>query len=317
MRVQLRTRRLNGLKVGIVLNAASGRGRSGFWPAIRRAFAARGDTLDIRETTGSGDAERLGKALAGDGSDLVLAVGGDGTIGETLGGVLKSARPQTPFSFIATGTGCDFARNFPEVRDPDRVVEQLRSARVRRIDAGLLTCDDGDGDTVRRHFANIASFGVSGRIVRAVNAARKGRSLPGSLVFFWHSVGQILRYQPCEIRLRLDGEDVFEGAITTVVVANGAWFGGGMKVAPQADVADGLFDVVIIRAASRLKVLTLMNSIYSGAHIRNPLVSMHRARLVEAWPIGRSPALIDSDGEAPGQLPASFEVLPGAVSLRL
>jgi YegS/Rv2252/BmrU family lipid kinase len=306
------------LKIGIVLNPASGRrGKKLFWSALRRAIEARFADLSLRETKGFGDAERFGREMANDGADLVIAVGGDGTIGEVAGGILKSHRPGTAFSFIPTGTGCDFARNFSLSRDPTTIANGLNSPSVRQIDAGLLTCDDEDGDTVTRHFANIASFGVSGYIVRAVNEARKGRRLPGPMVFFFHSLLQILRYQPRTIRLRLDGEDIYEGPITAVAVANGAWFGGGMKVAPDADISDGLFVVVIIRGAGRVKVLSLMNSIYSGGHLRSPLVSIHRATLVEAWPIGKEAVPIDSDGEGPGQLPARFEMLAGAINLKI
>jgi YegS/Rv2252/BmrU family lipid kinase len=306
------------VKIGIVVNPASGRrGRKLFWSMLRRALETRRADIGMRETDGFGDAERFGRELAEGGSHLVIAVGGDGTIGEVAGGVLKSSRPETAFAFIATGTGCDFARNFDMPKTPDKLAEHLTSTAIRQVDAGFMTCSDEDGDILARHFTNIASFGVSGQIVRAVNAARRHRRLPGRVVFFYHSLIEILRYKPCNVRLRLDGEDVYDGLITTVAIANGAWFGGGMKVAPDADVADGWFDVVIIRAASPLRVLALMNSIYSGGHVKSPLVSVHRARLVEAWPIGKEIALIDSDGEAPGQLPARFEVLPRALSLRI
>ena len=303
------------MKIGIVLNPASGRrGRRLFWSALRRALEERSADISLRETKGHGDAERHGRQLAESGCDLVVAVGGDGTLGEVAGGILRSRRPGTIFSFIPTGTGCDFARNFDIPREPAKIAEHLVSAPVRTVDAGFLTCE-ADGITSTRHFMNIASFGVSGHIVRAVNEARKGRRLPGPIVFFYHSLMQILRYSPCNIRLRLDGEDVYDGPVTAVAVANGAWFGGGMKVAPDADVADGFFEVVIIRGAARLKVLTLMNSIYSGRHVKSPLVSLHRARLVEVWPTGGEPAPVDSDGEAPGHIPARFEILPGAVNL--
>lgn len=306
------------MKIGIVVNPASGkRGRKLFWSTLQRAIEARCADIGLRETKGFGDAERFGRELAESGADLVIAVGGDGTVGEVAGGILQSVRPNTVFSFISTGTGCDFARNFAMPPDAARIAEHLMSARARQIDAGLLECETEDGIPVSRHFANIASFGVSGHIVRAVNAARTGRRLPGPMVFFYHSLMQILRYKPSSVRLRLDGEDVFEGPITAVAVANGAWFGGGMKVAPDADVTDGFFDVVIIRGTSRLKVLTLMNSIYNGGHGKSPLVTIHRARLVEVWPVAGEAAPIDSDGEAPGRIPARFELLPGALTLRV
>lgn len=304
------------MKIGIVLNPASGRrGRRLFWSALRRALEARSADISLRETKGFGDAERHGRELAESGCDLVLTVGGDGTVGEVASGILRSRRPGALFSFIPTGTGCDFARNFEIPREPAKIAEHLVTASVRTIDAGLLTCEAGGGVTSTRHFMNIASFGVSGHIVRAVNDARRGRRLPGRMVFFYHSLVQILRYKPCRIHLRLDGEDVYDGPVTAVAVANGAWFGGGMKVAPEASVSDGFFDVVIIKGAARLRVLTLMNSIYSGRHVRSSLVSRHRARLVEVWPAGGEPAPIDSDGEAPGHIPARFEILPGAVNL--
>jgi YegS/Rv2252/BmrU family lipid kinase len=306
------------LKVGMILNPASGRrGLEALRSTLRRAFETHGAGLTLLETERAGDAERLARGLADDGADLVVAVGGDGTIGEVAGGVLKSGRPDTAFSFIATGTGCDFQRNFSLPVDPVSAVAHVMASAIRRIDAGVLACHDESGNPITRHFANIASFGVSGQIVRAVNAARNGRRLPGPAVFLFHSMWQILRYRPCSVRLRLDGADVYESPITAVAVANGAWFGGGMQVAPGADLTDGFFDVVIMRGAPRFKVLTLLNSIYSGAHLKSPLVTTHRARCVEAWPIGKDAALIDSDGEAPGQLPARFDILPSALSIRI
>jgi diacylglycerol kinase (ATP) len=304
------------MKIGVVLNPASGRrGRRLFWSALRRALEARSADISLRETRGFGDAERHGRELAETGCDLVLAVGGDGTIGDVTGGILRSRRPAAMFSFISTGTGCDFARNFQLPREPARLAERLLSAPVRTVDAGLLTCETEDGLTCSRHFMNIASFGVSGQIVQMVNEAREGRRLPGPMVFFYHSLMAILRYKPCNIRLRLDGEDVYDGPVTAVAVANGRWFGGGMLVAPDADVSDGLFEVVIIKGAARLRVLTLMSSIYSGRHVKSLLVSTHKARVVEVWPTGGEPAPIDCDGEAPGRIPARFEILPGVINL--
>lgn len=309
------------MKIGAVVNPVSGRkaGRS-LWPAIAAALAAEGAELDIRETAGEGDAQRLGWALAEDGADLVVAVGGDGTIGDVATGILTSARPGTAFSFVPAGTGSDFARNFTLPTDPQAYAERLLTAPTTAIDAGVMTCEGEDGRAFTRHFVNIASFGVSGPIVRAVNGGRRGRVLPGRPIFFLHSVSQLLRYRPRCVGLRLDGIDLYQGPITAVAVSNGRWFGAGMHVAPKASLSDGLFDIVVIRGAPTITLLTVMNRLYSGAHVNHPLVSIHRAGRVEVWPTrtDRTMAvLIESDGEAPGRVPARFDVLPGAISLRI
>ncbi|MGO4440232.1 diacylglycerol/lipid kinase family protein [Rhizobium sp. RAF56] len=309
------------MRIGAVVNPVSGRkaGRS-LWPEIAAALGAEGAELDIRETGGDGDAARLGQALSEDGSDLVIAVGGDGTIGEVASGILRSDRPGVAFSFVPAGTGSDFARNFALPTDPRAYAARLLSATATPVDAGVMTCEGEDGRALSRHFINIASFGVSGPIVRAVNNGRRGRGLPGTPVFFLHSVSQLLRYRPRCVGLRLDGIDLFQGPITAVAVSNGRWFGAGMHVAPAASLSDGLFDVVVIRGAPTVSILKVMNSIYTGAHIDHPLVSVHRASRVEVWPTraDRSmAALIESDGEAPGRVPARFDVLPGAINLRI
>jgi len=309
------------MKIGAIVNPVSGRGKArGLWPAIAAVLAAEGAKLDIRETAGDGDAVRLARGFADGSVDLVIAVGGDGTIGAAAAGILGSTRPATDFSFVAAGTGSDFARNFAPAPDPRAYAERLLSAPAVPVDAGVMTCEGEDGRALTRHFINIASFGVSGPIVRAVNGGRRGRVLPGTPVFFLHSVSQLLRYRPRCVGLRLDGIDLFQGPITAVAVSNGRWFGAGMQVAPKASLSDGLFDVVVIRGARTVSLLNVMNRLYSGAHVDHPLVSIHRAGRVEVWPTrtDRSmAALIETDGEAPGRVPARFDVLPGAVRLKI
>lgn len=305
------------MKVGIIRNPVAGpalvRAR---WAQLLAAIQRNATVVDILETRGARHATNLARMLCDSDVDLLLAVGGDGTVGEVVDGLLTSSRPQTPLAFLPQGTGTDFARNFPSAANPEAMVAALLSAPTRVIDIGLTHCRADDGSPVERYFANIASFGVPGPIGRAANRVKLGSNIPGPLRFFYHSVMEILRYRPEPIRLVLDGEVVYEGPITAVAVCNGAWFGGGMHVAPEARLDDGLFDVVVMRGAPTLKVFSLLNKIYSGAHVRSPLVSCFRARVVEAEPLGAGPVLVDTDGEAPGILPARFELLPRRLHLK-
>ncbi len=289
------------------------------WPAILAAFRRSFAAIDLRETAGPGETARLARDLALAGADPVIAIGGDGTIGEVADGLMAVNAPARPaLSFVMQGTGSDFSRNFASQPQDETLPQAIAQAPERPLDIGRLTFMDGEGRAGTRHFVNIASFGVSGPTARAVNAARHGRWLPGPVLFLWHAVMEILRYRPDRVRIRLDGEEVYAGGITVVAVANGAWFGGGMKVAPDADVADGWLDVVIVREKTAFGILSVMHRIYSGRHVIDPDVSIHRARLAEVEPLeGAAPALLDCDGEAPGTIPARFEILPAALRLRL
>ena len=305
------------MKIGVIRNPVSG-GRSGRaqWRGIGTALAARFGACEVRETTRVGDAPRLAIELVEAGCDLIIAVGGDGTIGDVVDGLMRSARPGTAFSFIPTGTGCDFARNFALPREPEALVRRIADAPVRGIDVARLTGSSLGGQEAERHFANIASVGVSGRIVQAVNG-RGRRVASGSLRFFLCSVREILRYRPEAVRVTVDAEEIFKGPVTVAAVANGAWFGGGMHVVPFADLADGLLDIGILRGASRTGVLGILARLYSASHVGHPLISFHRGRVIEIEPLGDRPVSIEADGEALAFDRLGVEIMPSALSLKI
>lgn len=309
------------MKVGIIRNPASGQ-RSGnrFWPRMQKALETEFGSIEIRQTAAAGDAARLAAAFCDQGIDLVIAVGGDGTIGEVVDGILRSTRPKTALSFIRSGSGSDFARNFDLPDEPVAIARAIAAAPVRRIDVGHLTCRGPDGATTQRHFVNIASLGLSGRVVQSVNRHRRGFLLSGEARFLLHSLRETWRYRPQAVRLLLDGEEVFSGGVTLIAAANGGWFGGGMRIAPDAELTSGFLDVVLVRAAPRLKLFSLLNSVYSAGHVANPLVGFHCARSIEVLPLSDSPAdwlPVDCDGEAPGQIAARFDIVPAALHLKI
>lgn len=305
------------MKIGIVRNPVSG-GRSGHarWRDISKALAEHFPGCEVRETARAGDAGPLTLELTASGCDLIIAVGGDGTIGEVVDGIMRSARSQTAFSFMPTGTGCDFARNFSLPSEPEALVRRIAEAPVRQIDIARISGLSAEGALLERHFANIASVGVSGRIVQAVNG-RGRRVASGSLRFLLCSVREILRYRPEGVRVVVDGNEVFKGAVTVAAVANGAWFGGGMHVVPFADLADGLLDIGILRGASKTGVLGILARLYSASHVGHPLISFHRGRVVDVEPYGGALLSIEADGET---LPFDLlhvEVMPSALSLKI
>ncbi|MBX3491747.1 MAG: diacylglycerol kinase family lipid kinase, partial [Parvibaculum sp.] len=187
---------------------------------------------------------------------------------------------------------------------------------TRKIDIGKLTFVSEDGSEATRYFDNIASFGLSGETVRAVNRATWPKMLGGNFAFFWATLTTAMRHKTRAVRITTD-----TGLDTTLniglgAVANGRYFGSGLKMAPDAEPDDGLFDLVTMRDLTFMDLLTGTGSMKEGTHIGGEKVSHTRAKWVMATPMGADPVLLDVDGEGPGRLPARFEIMPQALTLR-
>ena len=253
------------------------------------------------------------------GRRLVVAMGGDGTISEVVDGLMANAGDEPPhveLGILPFGTGGDFIRTLEIPRELKAAARRLAGGALRRVDVGRLTYTSNQGQQESRHFINIASFGVAGLVDRLVN--KGSNALGGRLSFGLATVRATAKFRPQRAMLRLDGGPEREVLLHNVAVANGRFFGGGMKVAPEAELDDGLFDVVIMGAMSLKELLTRGHLIYSGAHLELPQVSLASASKVEARPV--DPAehiLLDVDGETPGRLPATFEIIPSALTLRV
>lgn len=305
------------MKIAVVRNPVAG-GRSGQkqWAPLLAALRNRFPDIEIHESRSGGDARRLARELAAGPCDLILVAGGDGTISDVVDGVLSSSRPDMPLAFLPIGTGCDFIRNFNLPPDPAALAEHIASAPLRRIDAGLLISRDAAGTEQRRHFANITSVGISGEIVEAVNAPGRARILNGPLRFLVHSALAILRYRPYDFDVLVDGMMVHQGRLALVAIANGAWFGGGMHITPEAHVADGRFEVAVMREEKVLGLLNLLGRLHKAGHVGHPLLSFHKARRVEVRPRDPSRFPVDVDGETPIRGGFVAEILPGALTVR-
>jgi len=312
-----------GLKVGVILNPIAGGGRLKLdWPAAARALRRHFGDFELRETQASGDAERLAIDLAADGFDLVIAAGGDGTASEAADGLLQAAEEGmdgAEFALIPCGTGVDFARGLGLPRDVDAVVKHIAEAKGRKIDAGRISYVDDRGALASRHFVNIASLGLSGVTDRAVNGDKRKGMVPARALFYWRTVAEFLRYRFQDVRITIDDAEPIEARMALVAVANGKFFGGGMMIAPDAVLDDGRFEIVILRAAGKLGLIRDIRLVYGGQHRNHPAVTILRGSKVTVEPLGEGEAnvaLVDIDGESPGRIPAMFEMLPGALTLR-
>ncbi|HEY0282031.1 MAG TPA: YegS/Rv2252/BmrU family lipid kinase [Rhizomicrobium sp.] len=305
----------------VVVNPASG-STSREWRGVENALSAIYPYMSVAFTRARGDAAALVTNALREGHHEIVAVGGDGTINEVVNGFFDrggAISPDAVLAFVCCGAAGDFKKAFGIVETGVQAAEHLRHASVRAIDVGLVSFLSKTGMARTRAFANIASFGLSGEIADSVSRAVVSRLFGAPFAFAFHSTLGLLTYRGRKVRLIVD--DVYDEivAISAVAVANGSWFGGGMQVAPDAKPDDGLFDVVIFADAPKRRMLADMKFIYSGEHLGNPNVRVIRGRKVVAAPVaetrGRA-VLIETDGEAVGRLPATFEVLPRALNVR-
>jgi YegS/Rv2252/BmrU family lipid kinase len=299
----------------VVVNPASAGGHTmRRWDRGARMLLALGVDFDVHVTTAPGSATHAVRAALQHGARRVVAVGGDGTLNEVVNGFFdEHGAPlgeHAALCVVPSGSGGDFARTAHIPRSAARALRALLSRRTRSIDAGRIDFDDGS----RRFFVNVADCGVGGEVVARVNSGRvKGGGARGSAVFLYQSLAALLRYRGREVSVIVDGRQI-ERTVQSVVVANGRYFGGGMRIAPHAELDDGLFDVVIVEAAGRLRTIAGVPSLYRGTHVHRAEVEVCRARQVRIDHAG-TPLLFDVEGEQVGQTGATISCLPGAIRL--
>jgi YegS/Rv2252/BmrU family lipid kinase len=288
-------------------------------PAILRELENAGATAEPAETSGPGDAARLVREAHGDGIDCVAIVGGDGTLNEAVQAFIDPEGDPVDgpvLGVIPSGTGGDFRRTFGLGPSLEEAVARLLASPPRPIDLGILKLTSIDGRPLRRAFLNVTSFGISGLTDRIVNTSPKW--MGGRAAFFLGALRASLVYRNLPVRVLVDGAPLFEGPVFNVALANGRFFGGGMRVAPDADPADGLLDVVAMCDLSWLESFALSRHIYRGSHLSAEGVLSARARELTAEPlVDREEVLIDMDGETPGRLPLSARVAPAALRIRI
>ena len=311
------------MAVGVVVNPVAGGGRlKRQWATIEAALERHFGSVEVAETDGPGEACGLARGMALDGAELVIAAGGDGTASEAADGLLQAfdeSGKRAELGLLPCGTGIDFARGLGLTDDFEATIARLASAKGRPVDAGRICYIDDHGALASRHFINIASLGLSGATDRAVNADKRKGRVSAKALFFWRTVTEFLRYRFQEVRITVDDGEPIDARMALVAVANGKFFGAGMMIAPDAALDDGMFDIVILRAASKLKLILDLRLLYGGRHRNHPAITILRGSKVVVEPLGDvllNGALVDIDGESPGRIPATFEMLPGALMLR-
>jgi diacylglycerol kinase (ATP) len=293
-----------------LVNPASANGATGKrWPELAHRASMLGLTGETLFSERPGHLIELAHGAVESGATLVIAAGGDGTLNEVVNGI---AGRDVELATIPLGTGMDFGRTYGIPKKFDDAVRVALDGTARTIDAGRVRYRTWDGDEAERWFANVGSVGMSGAVAQRANGMSK--AFGGKATFFYALTRVFLAWENTDVTVKLDvGER--RGRMHDIVVANGVWHGGGMKLAPDASPDDGLFDVVLIGDIGKVDFLTTAPKIYKGRHVAHAKVEVVRSKRVEVDAEERLP--IEVEGEQVGTTPAVFEIVPGALHLRV
>ena len=294
-----------------IVNPVAGAGKTGRkWPQVMELLKSIGLHFEHDLTEAPGHAIELAKSAARKGYELVVSVGGDGTINEVVNGLYDSGNlGDVTLGIISMGTGGDYVRTVGIPRVYQEACQCLKSPRKLAVDLGAVEYMS-NGKMVKRLFVNFAGLGFDAEIVR--RTTQEFKALGGTASYLMGLFTTLLCYKNKEISLVVDGEAVVK-RICTVLMNNGKYGGGGMLTAPDADIADGFLDVVIIGDLSKPDLLWSLPRIYKGTHLTHPKVTIKRAREVEIR--SARPLPLQADGELLGEVPARFHILPAALNI--
>lgn len=259
-------------------------------------------------TAAPGDAVRFAQELARE-CDIVVAVGGDGTLFEVASGLLLNGATHAQLGVVPLGTGNDAARQFG-LGDPAQARRALRGTRTISVDAIQIGCQ-AQGTTISRHALLFAGVGILSEVLNKTTPLVK-RLFRRSLAYPMGALRALVKCHAPRMRVTCDGQ-TWTKEFLLVCASNTEFSGGGMRLAPDARMNDGLLDVNVCEAMGRVTAAALLWKVWRGHHRSHPKLRYFTAHTlaVEADP----PITVAADGEVIGHTPARFEVVPQALKI--
>lgn len=291
------------------------------WAGMASDIRAHFGPFSIAFTKAPGDAVSIAERAANSGRRFIIACGGDGTVNETANGILRSGK-DVEFGVIPSGTGGDFRRSLGMPMSTREAAAALRNGISRKVDVGKVSFTAHDGSEAERYFLNVSSVGLAASILERVKASKAASWLPiesirGPVNYAVSTLRELADLQPFTVRVRFDdgGPHVIQSI--ALCIANSRYFGGGMMIAPEARLNDGLLDVVNIGDLGTARILINSYTLYRGTHLGLSEVGSTLARRIHVESSDGSEIHIETDGELPGRLPATYEIMPGALNVRI
>ena len=288
-------------KIAMLINPASGGGKGAkIAPIAARRLRERG--LEVTELTGGSAQESLKLAAAAvrEGADGLVACGGDGTLNLALQAI---AETEIPLGIIPVGTGNDNARFLKiPLKDPAAAADVIADGRMRELDCGHVETSDGTS----RYFLGVMSVGFDSQVTERANDMTWPQGQARYLVAM---VAELSVFKPVAFKIDIDGTKADQTAML-VAIGNGAYYGGGMKVCPDAVQDDGALEMTVLSAVSKFKFVRSFPSVFKGTHVAEPHVIQHRFQNATIDAIGQ---VAYADGERIGPVPAHVSVKKSGV----
>jgi diacylglycerol kinase (ATP) len=290
----------------VILNPVAGAGRAARLSTWLRERLRELSDADLVETRAPGHAQELARDAARDGRGRIVVVGGDGTLQEAANGLLDGAAAGggPSLGIVPGGSGNDLARSIGLARSADGAWRDAIGERTVVVDALRAMADDRS-----RWFVSAGGAGFDAQVAAATVRHTGWRR--GHLGYLLTAVGELWRYRNRVVRLTIDGERLPEVRSLFVAFANGAYYGGGMKICPRASIDDGALDVCVVGDLSTVAALGQIPALYRGRHVRHPRIQMRRARTLQIE--ADASVAVHLDGEPFGELPISIEVAGAAL----
>lgn len=297
----------------VIVSPVAGGGATGRkWAELRDQLTLSGLSYDYEFTRYKAHAIEIARAACGDGYSFIIAVGGDGTVNEAANGILTSPnRENTTLGVINTGTGSDFIRTVGTPRDFFEACRFLARQERFLIDVGQVEFYS-NGEKSSRYFVNYCGTGFDSEVAEATNRMPRLSFVSSTIPYVISLVCTLFRYHNRDVRLNIDG-NIRQGRFLTIVVANGRYVGGGMKIAPDADLSDGKLDVITVGDIGKFELLKAFPRIYKGTHITHPKVTVSLATNVQIYP--EQPMPVSADGELLGEGPVTIRLIPQALAI--
>ena len=305
------------LKTQIIINPESNKGQTGKrWTLIKEALSNFFKEFKYEFTEKPAHATEISRSAIKNGSELIVGVGGDGTMNEIANGFFENHRiinPRTTLGIIPSGTGSDFSRSLNIPQNLKKSMEVITQSESDIIDIGKIHYQSLSGEKKEMFFLNIADFGFGGEVVKRVvekRLKRKASSYLRTLIFTFVS------YKSKKLKIKIDGKVYPADEYLIGAISNGSIFGKGMKIAPFALLDDGFFDLILVKGMEKIEFFLNVWKIYRGTHLSHPKIKFIRGKKIEVMSEDEEDVLIEADGELIGKVPATFEIMPRIFSVR-
>lgn len=308
-------------KVHVIVNPLSARGKTEIrWQTLKEIFKYYFKEYRYIFTERPLQATEMARQFLKEGFDLIIGVGGDGTLNEITNGYFRKDSQQVineeaSLGIVPSGTGSDFIRFLKIPRDFRKSVELIKNSTTRKIDVGKITYKNFDGQQVCKYFINAADFGLGAEVLNKISAIPALERTP----FFYYKglLSTIKSYKSKHVKIVIDDAEVVEGLFLIGAVANGRMVGGGMIIAPEAQLDDGRFDLILIEDMRRFEIIKNSMKLYTGKILTHPKVTFRRAKNIKVTSTDREEVHIEYDGEVGIKLPAEFQVIEKGVNFRI